>query len=173
MITFYGLSWLAGGNDIIATTLHLSISQITYALRVLILLGPVMAFVITKRWCISLQRHDLEVLLHGRETGSIVRSPDGGYSEDHQPLSPAKAYTLVAAGREQAIQAPTVHETHGVPPHNHLTRRLRHRLSQAMFADNLARPQTSGHGELGSHAEHENGSCDTSQASGTTTDGHA
>ena len=175
LITFYGLSWLAGGNDIIATTLHLSISQITYALRVLILLGPVMAFVITKRWCISLQRHDLEVLLHGRETGSIVRSPDGGYSEDHQPLSPAKAYTLVAAGREQAIQAPTVDETHGVPPHNHLTRRLRHRLSQAMFADNLARPQTSGHGELGSRAEHENGSCDTSasQASGTTTDGHA
>ena len=37
LITFYGLAWSAGGNDIIATQLHLSINQITYILRVAVL----------------------------------------------------------------------------------------------------------------------------------------
>ena len=65
LITFYGLAWAAGGNDIIAVKLHLSINQITYALRVLIFAGPVIAFLITKRWCISLQRADEVRLMHG------------------------------------------------------------------------------------------------------------
>ena len=33
LMTFYALSWAAGGNDIIAIKLHLSINQITYFLR--------------------------------------------------------------------------------------------------------------------------------------------
>ena len=45
------------------------------------------AFFITRRWCISLQRHDNEQLLHGYETGIIMRSPEGGYSERHLPIS--------------------------------------------------------------------------------------
>ena len=45
------------------------------------------AFIITRRWCISLQRHDNEKLLHGYETGIIMRSPEGGYSERHLPIS--------------------------------------------------------------------------------------
>ena len=87
LMTFYGLLWMAGGNDIIATTFALSINQITWFMRVAVFLGPVVAFVITKRWCISLQRHDNEKLLHGYETGIIMRSPEGGYSERHLPIS--------------------------------------------------------------------------------------
>ena len=94
LITFYGLAWTAGGNDIIAVKLHLSINQITYALRVLIFVGPVIAFLITRRWCISLQRADNARLMHGYETGVVSRSPEGGYSEKHLPVSPEKAYTL-------------------------------------------------------------------------------
>ena len=67
-MTFYGLLWVAGGNDILAITFDLSINQITWFMRVAVFLGPVVAFVITKRWCISLQRHDNEQLLHGYET---------------------------------------------------------------------------------------------------------
>ena len=54
LMTFYAIAWMAGGNDIIAIKLHLSINQITYAFRVLIFLAPLIAFIITKRWCISL-----------------------------------------------------------------------------------------------------------------------
>ena len=80
LMTFYGLSWAAGGNDIIAIKLHLIINQITYFLRGAVFIGPLIAFLITRRWCISLQRKDDEQLLHGYETGIIMRSPEGGYS---------------------------------------------------------------------------------------------
>ena len=58
LMTFYGLLWAAGGNDIIAITFDLSINQITYFMRGAVFIGPVIAFIITRRWCISLQRHD-------------------------------------------------------------------------------------------------------------------
>ena len=90
LMTFYGLIWAAGGNDIIAIKLHLSINQITYFMRVAVFIGPVIAFFITRRWCISLQRHDNEKLLHGYETGIIMRSAEGGYTERHLPLSEAR-----------------------------------------------------------------------------------
>ncbi len=86
LITFYGLAWSAGGNDIIATQLHLSINQITYVLRVAVFVGPLVAFWVTRRWCLSLQRVDLDRQMHGRETGAIVRSPEGRYSEMHAPI---------------------------------------------------------------------------------------
>ena len=44
-------------------------------MRVAVFIGPVIAFIIAKRWCISLQRKDNETLLHGYETGIIMRSP--------------------------------------------------------------------------------------------------
>lgn len=101
LVTFYGVAWTAGGNDIIALKLHLSINQITSALRVLIVAAPVTAFIVTRRWCISLQRADRERLVHGDETGVVVRSPDGGYTEKHRPLPAGTAYTLAASGRDE------------------------------------------------------------------------
>ena len=72
-------------------------------MRVAVFLGPVIAFIITKRWCISLQRKDEETLLHGYETGIIMRSPEGGYSERHLPISEARAYTLTARDRDPDV----------------------------------------------------------------------
>jgi ubiquinol-cytochrome c reductase cytochrome b subunit len=34
-------------------------------------------FVITKRFCLALQRRDRDKLLHGYETGTIMRLPSG------------------------------------------------------------------------------------------------
>ena len=90
LMTFYGICWMAGGNDIIALKLKLSINQITYFNRVAVFIGPVIAFIITRRWCISLQRADNEKLLHGLESGVIMRDAQGGYTEKHVPL-PARA----------------------------------------------------------------------------------
>ena len=86
LMTFYGLLWAAGGNDLIAITFHLSINQITHFMRVAVFLGPLIAFIITRRWCISLQRKDQDDLLHGYETGVIMRDALGGYTERHLPL---------------------------------------------------------------------------------------
>jgi ubiquinol-cytochrome c reductase cytochrome b subunit len=176
LVTFYGIAWAAGGNDIIAIKLHLSINQITYALRVLIFVGPVIAFLVAKRWCISLQRHDREMLLHGRETGVILRSPDGGYSEKHAPLSEARAYTLAAGRREQPIDdagSNGANGANGVPRPDGRSERLRHRLSHAMFADNL--PNLTAAPAPGSDLEHHDRPADRPGRDGAdaTTDGHA
>ena len=117
LMTFYGLFWAAGGNDIIAIKLHSTINQITYFMRVAVFIGPVIAFVITRRWCISLQRKDNETLLHGYETGIIMRSPEGGYSERHLPLPESQAYTLTARDRDPAVNGgPTAAPTPTASP---------------------------------------------------------
>jgi ubiquinol-cytochrome c reductase cytochrome b subunit len=142
LMTFYGIAWAAGGNDIIAIKLHLSINQITYAFRVLIFLGPLIAFLITRRWCISLQRHDREKLLHGYETGVITRSPEGGYREKHLPISDSRAYALTARDRDEVYSPEVDADENGVPTPNGRLRQLRAKLSTLMFADNVQKPTT-------------------------------
>ena len=115
MITLYGLLWAAGGNDILATQFHLNLNQITYFMRGAIFVLPVIVFIVAKRWCISLQRQDNDKLLHGYETGVIMRSPEGGYSERHLPLEEDRAYTLTARDRDEVYESPDGRDANGVP----------------------------------------------------------
>jgi ubiquinol-cytochrome c reductase cytochrome b subunit len=146
-MTLYGLLWIAGGNDIMATMFNLNLNYITYFMRVAVFVGPVIAFIITKRWCISLQRHDQEVLLHGYETGIIMRSPQGGYSERHLPISEERAYTLTARDRSD-IQVEA-------DPEAGRLEKARAKLAVAMYADNVQKPTAAELEEAHHHAEHE------------------
>ncbi len=51
-----------------------------------VLAGPVLAFVLTQRLCLGLTRGEREEAEHGRETGRIVMSPDGGYRQIREPV---------------------------------------------------------------------------------------
>lgn len=93
-MTWYAMFWLGGANDIIATHFSVSLNAISWFLRFAVFVAPVLAFLITKRICLSLQRRDAERVLHGSESGIIERSPDGGYSEAHVPVDVDEAYTL-------------------------------------------------------------------------------
>jgi ubiquinol-cytochrome c reductase cytochrome b subunit len=155
LMTFYGLLWAAGGNDIIAITFDLSINQITYFMRAAVFLGPPLAFYITRRWCISLQRHDQERLLHGYETGIIMRSPEGGYSEKHEPLPLGSQYALTARDRDRVYSAESDTDTNGVPAPRSRLKKLRAALSARMYADNVQKPTREELEEGHHHAEHE------------------
>ena len=160
LMTMYGLFWAAGGNDIIAIRLHLSINQITYFMRAAVFIGPVIAFIVTKRWCISLQRKDQDDLLHGYESGIIMRSPEGGYSERHLPLSPEHAFKLTARDRDPDVlgELEGGPDANGVEPRGGIAMRLaavRHRLRKIMYADNVQKPTRSELEEAHHHAEHE------------------
>lgn len=178
LMTMYGLFWAAGGNDIIAITLNASINQITYFLRVAVIVGPVIAFFITRRWCISLQRKDNETLLHGYETGVIMRSPEGGYSEKHLPLPATRAYTLTARDRDPvvdgAVQPPV--DANGVPaPHTGRLAGFRNKLRELYYADNVQKPTPTEMEEAHHHAEHEHelqSGLDGHAADGHQFDGH-
>ncbi|MFI7612458.1 cytochrome bc complex cytochrome b subunit [Nonomuraea terrae] len=86
-VTFYGLLWLLGANDEIATFFRVSLNWTTYIGRVLIFVGPALAYWITYRMCVGLQRSDASVVSHGVESGVIKRLPHGEYIEVHSPPS--------------------------------------------------------------------------------------
>jgi ubiquinol-cytochrome c reductase cytochrome b subunit len=64
-------------------------------MQISLILLPIAAFYVTKRVCLSLQRKDKEIAIHGRESGRIVRLPHGEYIEVHEPLDPHDLYKLV------------------------------------------------------------------------------
>ena len=155
LMTFYGVLWAAGGNDILAINFNFSINQITYINRVAVFLFPVIAFIVTRRWCISLQRHDEDLLLHGYETGVIMRSPEGGYSERHLPINDTHAYTLTAREREEVYAIESDVDENGVAAPGTRAQRIRARLSTLMYADNVQKPTVAELEAARHHAEHE------------------
>jgi ubiquinol-cytochrome c reductase cytochrome b subunit len=154
MVTVYGLLWAAGGNDIIATHFHMNLNSITYFMRAAVFLIPPIVFYVTRRWCISLQRADNDRLLHGYETGIIMRSVEGGYSERHLPISEARAYTLTARQRDQVHELESEVDENGVAAPGTRSEKIRARLSQGMFADNVQKPTVEELEEARHHAEH-------------------
>ena len=95
-IVFYGVLWAEGANDVIADKFQIPLYTVTWIARVLIFLGPALAFMITRRICIGLQRKDARELAHGYESGIIRQLPSGEFVEIHQPVSDEAAAVLSA-----------------------------------------------------------------------------
>ena len=148
-LTFTLVSLINGGNDLIATHFHLSINQIMWGTRIGIFILPPLAFVITKRICLSLQRSDRELVLHGRETGRLVMLPHGEYIEVHEPLSPERTYTLTQHEQRPALEIPES-DSAGVRNPQGFKGKLRARFSQAAV-EQIAKPTASELKEIESH----------------------
>jgi ubiquinol-cytochrome c reductase cytochrome b subunit len=155
LMTFYGITWSASANDLVAIKFHLSLNSITYFNRVAVFVGPLLAFWIARRWCISLQRADQARLLHGYESGIIMRSPEGAYAEKHLPISAEEAYTLTARDRDTPLPEPAAVDEHGVANRHAAIGRLRARLSRAWFSNTIQKPTREELEEARRHAAHE------------------
>jgi ubiquinol-cytochrome c reductase cytochrome b subunit len=94
-IVFYAVLWAAASSDLIATHFKLTIEGVITTLQVLLILGPIAAYIITKRTCLALQRKDREIALHGYESGRIVRLPGGEYIEVHEQLDDYERWKLL------------------------------------------------------------------------------
>lgn len=138
-ITCYAMFWLSGGNDILATRFHLSLNAITIFMRIAIFVAPVIAFIITKRICLSLQRADRERALHGSEDGVIVRSPEGGYSEDHLPLSEDEQFLLTQHLQHTPLEASAETDGAGVAKKQKVSR-FRARASRWFLGSEIPKP---------------------------------
>ncbi len=57
-ITFYGVLWIEGANDVVADKLQIPLYTVTWIARVAVIVGPIIAYFITKRICLGLQRKD-------------------------------------------------------------------------------------------------------------------
>ena len=84
---FFGILWLSGSTDIVATRFHVSFETQVAVLRTALLVGPVIGYLVTVAVCRALVAHDREEVVEGIETGRLMRDADGGYWELHAPLS--------------------------------------------------------------------------------------
>ncbi|WP_174844159.1 ubiquinol-cytochrome c reductase cytochrome b subunit [Cryobacterium sp. Hh4] len=95
-VTFYAALWATASSDIIATHFRVTIEGVILTMQFLTLVGPFIAFFIAKRVCLALQKKDREIVLHGYESGRIVRLPGGEYIEVHQPIDEYERWKLVS-----------------------------------------------------------------------------
>jgi len=130
-VTFYGVLWLLGGNDLIARFFDIQLYWTTWFGRVAIIVGPPIAYIITKRICLGLQRKDRELVEHGVETGIVRQLPSGEFVEVTRPLDEEAraaigdrtAPALLPAGVTTQSRVPS-------PETRHVVGRLRFRLNQ-------------------------------------------
>jgi ubiquinol-cytochrome c reductase cytochrome b subunit len=154
-ISLYLILLVGGGNDLFATHFHLSINAITWVVRVSFFVLPPVAFIITKRICLGLQRRDREKVLHGRETGVIKRLPHGEFIEVHEPLPQGKVFELTAHDQPKPLEIGAEVDENGVVRKVKRTQKVRAKLSQAFYGEGSQIPKptpqeheeiTSGHG---------------------------
>jgi ubiquinol-cytochrome c reductase cytochrome b subunit len=149
-VTFYGLLWLIGGNDLIARFFDIQLYWITWFGRVAVIIGPVIAYFVAKRICLGLQRKDRELLVHGVESGIVVMQPQGEFIEVSRPVS--EEARAVLTSRKELPELPSAQgaDENGVPAPG--TRgvmgRLRVRLHH-VFAEDI--PLADGHDGNGHH----------------------
>ncbi|WP_424214136.1 cytochrome b [Streptomyces sp. BI20] len=141
--TAFGVAWIAwylvllvgGGNDMFAQYFHLSINSITWFVRIGFFAVPVIAFIITKRICLGLQRRDRDKVLHGRETGIIKRLPHGEFVEIHEPLPQGQLHTLTSHEQYKPAEiGPTVDEN-GVERKVGAIEKFRVKLSKGFYGE--------------------------------------
>jgi ubiquinol-cytochrome c reductase cytochrome b subunit len=155
-LTFYMLLWIGGANDIIATTFNLSINSITWFLRVALFVVPPLAFVFAKRVCLGLQRKDREKLLHGYESGRILRLPHGEFVEVHEPLDVKERAIIESrlATDHAPLPMPASVDASGVANKNYRAKRLQAKLSRVWYGDQVPAPTLAEIEEGQHHAAH-------------------
>ncbi|MFI8962578.1 cytochrome bc complex cytochrome b subunit [Streptomyces sp. NPDC053493] len=134
-ITAYAVLLLAGGNDVIAFVFRMSVETITWVLRVALVLGPLLAFAVTRRVCLALQAADRRRLTEGEETRRVHQAVHGEISGRHRPVPPAVRYRLLMREEQEPLELP---ERGPVP--RRLRLRLRAALSRFLLTDRVELP---------------------------------
>jgi ubiquinol-cytochrome c reductase cytochrome b subunit len=114
-VTFYGVLWAEGANDVIADKLQIPLYTITWIARVMVFVGPAIAFIVTRRICLGLQRKDRALLEHGLETGIVRQLPHGEFIEVERPLTEEERAPLEAKKVPELMPAPGSEDETGVP----------------------------------------------------------
>ena len=148
-VTFYAVLWAGASTDLIAIQFQMSLNQVLTAMQVMLIIGPFIAYWITKRTCLSLQRKDREVVLHGRETGRVLRLPHGEFVEIHEPVDKYELWKLVDfKDYEPIMPRPNAQGKITVGA------RLRSAISRLYFEDRIS-PVTQAEYELAqAHSDH-------------------
>jgi ubiquinol-cytochrome c reductase cytochrome b subunit len=114
-IAFYGVLWLEGANDLVAEYLNIPLYTTTRIAQVAMFVVPVIAYIVTKRICLGLQRKDQHLLEHGVETGIIRQLPNGEFMEVTRPVSEEARAVLASRTHAPGLPAPDSEDENGIP----------------------------------------------------------
>ena len=151
-VTFYGVLWAEGANDVIADHLDIPLYTTTRIAQVAIFVLPVAAYILTKRICLGLQRKDLHLLQHGVETGIIRQLPNGEFIEETRPLD--EEARAVLESRPEPLSLPPAESDVPAPAMRGALGRVREGLNKVV---NESVPLTEGDGYGGHGDGHGNG----------------
>ena len=154
-LSFYLILWIAGGNDIMATAFSLSINTVIWTLRIALFAVPPLAFVLTKRICLGLQRRDKEKLLHGYETGRVLRLPHGEFIEIHEPVSHEERAVLLSKVDVPTMQITSGEDEQGVRNPKGRKAKVQAKLSNWFYTDNVSAPTEQELAAADEHAAHQ------------------
>jgi ubiquinol-cytochrome c reductase cytochrome b subunit len=148
VITFYGVLWLEGANDLLAEHFDVALYTTTRIAQVAMFAGPVIAYILTKRICLGLQRKDKHLLEHGVETGIIRQLPSGEFIEVTRPVSEEARAVLASRTQPPGLPAPDSADDNGIPaPGSHgALGKVRARLN-TVLAESVELTAGDGHGD--------------------------
>ena len=118
-----------------------------HTLQALLFIGPVIAYLVTKRVCLGLMKKDREIALHGYESGRIVRLPGGEYIEVHEQLDDYERWRLTSYNEYKPLMIRP--NADGKITNS---QRMRAGLSRWFFEDRII-PVSKGEIESGHHGE--------------------
>lgn len=135
-IVFYGVLWGAASADLISSEFHVGLEVVIVFLQISVVIAPSIAFFLTRRICFALQGKDRELVLHGYETGRVVRLPGGEFIEVTKPLDAYEQWRLV----EVQDYVPLMLRP-GANGKVTWRQRLRFHLSRFFFEDRIGSPR--------------------------------
>ncbi|HVT70166.1 MAG TPA: ubiquinol-cytochrome c reductase cytochrome b subunit [Trebonia sp.] len=115
VVAWYIVLLMEGANDVIADRLQIPLYTITWIARVAFFVVPVVAYIVTHRICLGLQRKDAEMLTHGVEIGIIRQLPNGEFIEESRPLTEVERAVVASKHVPAELPAPGETDENGVP----------------------------------------------------------
>ncbi|RFU38146.1 ubiquinol-cytochrome c reductase cytochrome b subunit [Actinomadura logoneensis] len=146
-IAWYGDLWAAGGDDVLANAFRLPLNGSVWFFRVGFFVLPVLAFMATRRVCLTLQRSDLRKRREGVESGLITRTPDGGFAERHDAPA-ADSAALLRTRQPRELVRPYPDHIVPLPTPGRIRAQLRARANR-FYLDYQSEVHGGGQGEAG------------------------
>ncbi|MFE3637509.1 cytochrome bc complex cytochrome b subunit [Streptomyces sp. NPDC059168] len=133
-IVAYAVLLMAGSNDVTAYEFGLSLNVLTWVFRVAVVVGPIAAYVVTRRVCLAMQLHELNLYREGEESGVVRQDLAGAMAERRTGLDRRRRYRLLVRELPRPLGSPG--------PRAPLFRRLRAALSAWYYRDRVEMPTT-------------------------------
>ena len=164
-----GVLQIAAGDDVISDHLGIVFEDLVWVLRIGFFVFPVIAFLVTRRVCVALQRADRRKLRAGRTFGIVSQSADGAdgaagadgarpraYAPVSRPMSGEERAKLIAHRPDELIR-PIPRHLVPMPTPRRVLAQVRARVNHYYLLSWLETPYKNGSSSDGTSADGSSG----------------